>query len=458
MINSPFSLGLFTDFYELTMAQAYWHDGHNGPATFSLFMRAFPPDRAFFVFAGLNDVLDYLQELRFTDADIDYLRSLHRFDDGFLNFLQHLRFTGSVRAMREGTIFFANEPVLEVTASLIEAQLIETMLVDQVNMQSIFATKGARVVQAAAGRQIIDFAARRTHGMEAANKFARASYLVGFHGTSNTQAGALYGIPVSGTMAHSLIMSYESELESFRAFSRSFPNSSTLLVDTYDSLEGVRKAVAVGREMKKGGHQLQAIRLDSGNLLDLSRKARTILNEANLTDVQIFASGGLDEFLIDELVRAGAPIDGFGVGTKVGVSADAPWTDCVYKLVEYAGRPVLKLSSKKESLPGAKQVFRYRYRDDSLAYDMIARADERVENPEPLLHEVMADGKRLAEEESLEASRWRFANEFAYLPERHKALRSPQMYEVRTSAALQRLREQVVRETEKRAGSVIEPL
>ncbi|HEV3145012.1 MAG TPA: nicotinate phosphoribosyltransferase [Gemmataceae bacterium] len=450
MPNAELSFGLFTDLYELTMAQAYWRDGRNGPATFSLFIRKYPPDRSYFVFAGLADVLDYLERLRFSNDGLDSLRSFQRFDDGFLKFLKNLRFTGSVRAMREGSIFFINEPVIEVTAPLIEAQIIETMLVNQVNLQIILATKASRVVQSARGRQIIDFAARRTHGIDAANKLARASYLAGFDGTSNVLAGAFYGIPVSGTMAHSFIESHESEIEAFRSYAKSFPDASTFLVDTYDTLEGTRKAAIVGREMKKARHHLQAIRLDSGDLLDLSRKARTILDEAGLKETQIFASGGLDEFEIDELVRAGAPIDGFGVGTKIGVSADAPWTDCVYKLVEYAGRPVLKLSSGKETLPGAKQVYRARNGDGTYAFDTIARADERVQNAESLLQEVMANGKRLEAEEPLTTLREQFAQEFACLQASCKSLHSPTMYEVRTSAALERLQVQVVRETQER--------
>jgi nicotinate phosphoribosyltransferase len=450
MTCSAFSQGLFTDFYELTMAQAYWQDGHNGSATFSLFFRDLPPDRAYLVFAGLYDVLDYLQGIRFTDADIGYLRSLQRFNDGFLRYLANFRFTGSVRAVLEGSIVFANEPVIEVSAPLIEAQLIETMLVNEVNLQTILATKASRVVHAAGGRQVIDFAARRTHGIEAANKFARVSYLVGFDGTSNTLAGAMYGIPVSGTMAHSLVMSYESEIESFRHFAHSFPDSSTLLVDTYDTLTGTQKGAVVGEELKRLGHHLQAIRLDSGNLRDLSHKARAILDQASLRDVKIFASGGLDEFQIEELVRSGAPIDGFGVGTKVGVSADAPWTDSVYKLVEFAGRPVLKLSSKKETLPSPKQVYRHRHSNRTFAYDIITRADEQVENAEPLLHDAMANGKRLATDETLSMLRQRFAREFACLPAACKSLRSPTKYEVRTSHELESLREQVVHETKSR--------
>jgi len=450
MTHADLSLGLFTDLYELTMAQAYWQSGQTACATFSLFFRKYPPDRAYFVFAGLADVLNYLEDFRFSAGDLDYLRSLGRFDRDFLEYLRQLRFTGGVRAMPEGTIFFINEPVVEVTGPVIEAQLVETFLVNQVNLQTILATKASRVVHAARGRQLVDFAARRTHGVEAANKLARVSYLVGFDSTSNTLAGALYGIPVSGTMAHSYITSFESEIESFRHFARSFPDTSTFLVDTYDTLEGTKKAIAVAREMRKQGHRLQAIRLDSGDMLDLSRKTRAILDEAGLPEVQIFASGGLDEFEVDALLRAGAPIDAFGVGTKVGVSADAPWTDCAYKLVEYAGRPVLKLSTKKQTLPGPKQVFRYRDPGGIYLRDIIAQATEQLEDGEPLLGEVMEGGKRVTPNPTLEKLRYRFRREFAFLPQRHKALRSPEVYDVRISKELEKLRQRVVQETTER--------
>lgn len=445
------SLALFTDLYELTMAQAYWQSGQTAPATFSLFFRKYPPDRGYFVFAGLADVLTYLERFRFSPTDIDYLRALRRFNEGFLVALAELSFTGTVRAMPEGTVFFANEPVVEITSPVIEAQLVETFVVNQVNLQTILATKASRVVHAARGRETIDFAARRTHGVETANALARVSYLAGFDGTSNTMAGALYGIPVSGTMAHSYIMSFEQEIESFRQFAQSFPDTSTFLVDTYDTLEGTRKAAAVAREMSEQGHRLNAVRLDSGDLRELSRQARAVLDNAGLPEVQIFASGGLDEFEVDELLRAGAPIDAFGVGTKVGVSADAPWTDCVYKLVEYAGRPVLKLSTKKRTLSGPKQVFRHRGPAGDYLGDVIARAEEMPPaGTEALLEEVMRGGKCLRPAASLEELRNRFRAEFASLPERHKALRAPELYDVRISKDLEELQQRVVRQTKER--------
>ena len=447
------SPALFADLYELTMAQAYWQSGTTAQATFSLLLRGYPPDRAYFVLGGVQDALDHLQGLRFDDDDIEHLRSLDLFDRAFLEFLTTLRFTGAVRAMDEGAIFFANEPVIEVTAPIIEAQIVETFLLNQVNLQTVLATKASRVVHAAAGRAVVDFAARRAHGADAANKLARVSYIVGFAGTSNVLAGRLYGIQVFGTMAHSFVEAFPREEDALRAYADSFPDSSTFLVDTYDTLEGVKKAIAVAKDMKRRGHALRAIRLDSGDLLDLSVRSRALLDEAGLVDVGIFASGGLDELEVERLLGSGAPIDGFGVGTRVAVSADAPWTDCAYKLVEYDGRPTLKLSPKKETLPGAKQVYRRRDARGSYLRDVIALATERPWGGDgmPLLSQVMASGRRLGAPRDLEELRARFAREFQSLPARHKALRSPATYEVSVSpglAQLQRTVEADVRERE----------
>ncbi len=435
------SRALFTDLYELTMSQAFWQSGATAEATFSLLIRSYPADRAYFVLAGIEDSLDFLEGLQFTQDDRDYLGSLDKFDKGFLAYLGDLRFSGSVRAMAEGGIFFAGEPVLEITAPIIEAQIVETALINHVNLQTILATKASRVIHAANGRYLVDFAARRAHGFDAANRFARASYIVGFAGTSNTLAGSLYGIPTFGTMAHSFVESFGSEQQAFNAYASSFPDSTTLLVDTYDTVEGVGKAIDAARELRMAGHALRAVRLDSGDLLDLSWQARALLDDAGLKDVQVFASGGLDEYGIDELLTAGAPIDGFGVGTMVGSSADAPWTDCAYKLVEYAGRPTMKLSASKLSLPGRKQVFRIRDGNGAFRRDLIARAEERSPAPpaESLLETVMSGGERSGKPEALKTVRGRFREQFAGLPDRHKALRSPPAYPVGTSDELERL-------------------
>ncbi len=435
MAESALSRALFADFYELTMAQAYWQHGRRETATFSLFFRTYPQHRAYAVFAGLESALAFVEELRFTGADLDYLRSLGTFDADFLAFLGDVRFTGDIRAMTEGDLAFADEPVLEVTGPIIEAQLVETAVMNAVSTETLLATKGSRVVHAAQGRTVVDFGARRTHGEDAAGKLGRVCYLVGCAGTSNVLAAARHGIPPVGTMAHSFIASFPAEIDAFRAYADSFPDATTLLVDTYDTLVGTSHAIEVANELRAKGHALRAVRLDSGDLLALSVECRRLLDDARLQRVELFASGGLDEFEIDALVRSGAPIDGFGVGTKLGVSADAPWMDWGYKLVEHAGEPVIKLSTGKETLAGSKQV--YRLGAAEYERDLIALADE----PPPagaraLLRGVMRDGVRTGEAPSLGELRERFAAEFARLPERHKALRSPERYTVEHSQAL----------------------
>lgn len=441
MADSEPSRALFADLYELTMAQAYWQHGHNAPATFSLAFRNLPPDRGYAVFAGLDEALDHLQALRFTDADVAYLRSLGLFDAAFLDWLPSLRFTGGVRAMAEGDLVFAEEPVVEVTAPVIEAQLVETAVMNAIGLQTMLATKAARVKYAAQGRAVVEFAARRTQGGEAADRLARVSYLVGFGGTSNVLAAARYGIPPVGTMAHSFISSFPTEAEAFDAYAGSFPDTSTLLVDTYDTIEGVRRAAETGKRLLDSGHTLRAIRLDSGDLLTLSIASRKILDDAGLTGVQVFASGGLDEFDVEALLAAGAPIDGFGIGTKLGVSADAPWMDWAYKLSEYDNAPVLKLSEGKASLAGRKQVYRKSDADGLYASDTLALEDEQLPEQDgaPLLAEVMRDGQRTVPAPALPELRERFAASFARLPERCKALRSPGLYPVHHTWALEEL-------------------
>ncbi len=437
------SSALFTDLYQLTMVRAYLRSGKTGEAVFSLFIRQYPPDRGFFVFTGLKDALAYLEGFRFTGADIEHLRLGDRFDENYLESLAEVSFTGSVRAMREGTVFFADEPVLEVRAPLPEAQLVETRLINIVNMQTILATKASRVVHAAKGKPVLDFAARRTHGMEASYAFARASYIAGFDGTSNVGAAAAYGLWPVGTMAHSFITTFEREVDAFREYAKSFPDDCTLLVDTYDTLEGVRLAIEVAAEMRARGQRLRAVRLDSGDFADLARKSRAMLDEAGFPEVEVLASGGLDEFEIQELISDGAPIDGFGVGTKAGVSADAPWTDCAYKLVEYEGRPVMKLSSAKVSAPGPKQVYRFKCDDGLMSHDLLARADEGApRGGTGLLEEVMRSGRRVAPLPSLAEAREHCQREFRALPAVHKTLRSPARYPVEVSDGLRKLREE----------------
>ncbi|MFZ1955973.1 MAG: nicotinate phosphoribosyltransferase, partial [Desulfobacterales bacterium] len=349
---------LFTDLYELTMAAGYFNRRLLDAATFSLFIRDYPPGRKYFVAAGLQDALEELESLRFSSDELAFLRETGLFSSDFLSFLRKFRFTGSVFSMSEGSIFFANEPILEVTAPLIEAQIVETFLLNTVGFQTMIASKAARCVHVAAGRPLIDFSLRRTQGHDAGMKVARSTYLAGFAGTSNVLAGREYGIPLSGTMAHSFVQAFGSELEAFSAFAETFPDNSVFLIDTYDTIAGAREAVKVALEMKKKGHALLGVRLDSGDMVRLSREVHEIFAAAGLPEVKIFASSGFDEFKIEKVIAAGAQIDAFGVGTYVGVSADAPFTDIVYKMVHCDRRDVRKLSPGKATLAGEKQVFR----------------------------------------------------------------------------------------------------
>jgi nicotinate phosphoribosyltransferase len=431
------NLALLTDLYQLTMAQAYFQSQRLAPATFSLFVRSYPPNRSYFVAAGLRDVLEFLEQFKIDSAGIDYLRSRRMFTDDFLDFLQALKFTGEVWAIPEGRLFFKDEPVVEVTAPIVEAQIVETFIINQVNFQSLVATKAARCVQAAGGRSVVDFSLRRTHGIDAGMKVARASYLTGVAGTSNVRAGQLYGIPIVGTMAHSFVSSFEHELDAFRAFVRSFPDHSTLLIDTYDTVAGAHKAVQVAKEMAARGQRLQGVRIDSGDLANLALEVRKIFDEAGLKDVKIIGSGGLDEYDLADFSDTNIPYDSYGVGTKMGVSADAPWSDIAYKLVEYSGRSVLKLSPGKVSLPGKKEVFRITDKQGQLQKDIIALRGENVAGAESLLKRVMTKGKITAPFPSLEESRSGFLSEFAKLPEPIKRIRNTENYLVEHSSRLQ---------------------
>ena len=439
-------LGLFTDMYELTMAQAFFNQGMSAPATFSLFIRNYPPHRGYFVFAGLEDVLDYLTNLSFSNTSLDYLRSEGIFSEGFLEYLGGVRFTGSVRAVPEGRLFFADEPVLEVTGPIIEAQLAETFIINQLNLQTLLATKAARCVWAAQGRILSDFASRRTQGVDAALKMARCSYITGFESTSNVLAAQRYGIPPAGTMAHSFISSFPSESDAFHSYARTFPTRTVLLLDTYDTIAGAHKAVEVARQLEADGQCLLAVRLDSGDFDSLSREVRRILDEAGFGDVKILASGGLDEHQVDRLTRDGAPIDIFGLGTKVGVSADAPWSDMAYKLVCYDQRPVTKLSPAKAYLPGAKQVFRFKDAAGQLSRDVIGLQDETIPDGQPLLTQVMGQGRRTGPIPTLQEIRELFRQEFLGLPDRFKTLENPPHYPVAVSPRLQELTSQVQEE------------
>ena len=416
------NLALLTDLYQLTMAQSYFRSAKFEPATFSLFIRAYPPNRGYFVAAGLKDVLD------------------------FLDYLKGLRFTGEVWALPEGRLFFKDEPIVEITAPIVEAQLVETFIINQINLQTLIATKAARCIHAARGRAVVDFSLRRTHGIDAGLKVARSSYMAGCAGTSNVLAGHKYGIPVVGTMAHSFISSFEREIDAFRSFVSTFPDHSILLIDTYDTLAGARKAVEVAREMAARGERLRGVRIDSGDLAALAREVRRIFDAAGFNDVKITGSGGLDEYDLEALAEANAPYDSYGVGTRMGVSADAPWLDMAYKLVEHDNRPVLKLSAGKSYCPGKKQIFRFVDGQGRPKRDVIDLRGGSLAGGEPLLRKVMENGKPLGAYPTLNEIRARFAEEFSRLDDSFKAIRDPAVYPVELSPGLKQLTEEVSRQ------------
>ncbi|MFF5313309.1 nicotinate phosphoribosyltransferase [Streptomyces massasporeus] len=407
------------DLYEVTMAMSYLREGMTGPATFSLFVRDLPPERGFLVAAGSESALDYLSGFRVGREDVEaFASALHR-PSRDLQPLLGLEFTGDVRAVPEGRIVLAGEPLLEVTAPLPQAQLAETYVLNQLSHQTAIASKAARCVLAAAGHPVVDFSLRRAHGPQAGFQAARLGAMVGFAGTSNVAAATALGIPAVGTMAHSYVEAFATEEEAFRAFARCHPGPVTLLVDTYDTEEGVRVAARVLRDLDRGPGS--AVRLDSGDLGALAARARSILDAVGLPDVRIIASGGLDEYAVDDLVRSGAPIDTYAVGTRVGVSADAPYLDSAYKMVEYEGRAVMKLSSAKVTAPGPKQVFR------RTAYtDVIRLADEQPRGDgRPLLETVMRNGRRTGGRPTLAERRERFAADLADLPPAARRIRDP---------------------------------
>ncbi|MEW6660131.1 MAG: nicotinate phosphoribosyltransferase [Thermodesulfobacteriota bacterium] len=441
---------LLTDLYQLTMAACYFDQEMHEEATFSLFIRKYPQHRGYFVAAGLEEALRYLETLRFSPDDLAYLESTGLFSVKFLDYLQGLRFTGEVFALPEGSIFFKDEPVLEVSGPIIEAQLAETFIINAVSLQTLIASKAARSFYAAQGRPLIDFSLRRDQGTDAGLKVARASFLAGFQGTSNVLAGKLYGLPIFGTMAHSYITSFTREIEAFRVFARIFPKITTLLIDTYDNIHGARKAVEVAKEMEARGERLSYVRLDSGDIAAISKDVRKILDDNALEYVKILASGGFDEFKIARVLAAGGPVDSFAVGTKMGVSADAPYFDCAYKLVKYGGRPVMKLSTGKVTLVDKKQIHRHCDGRGRMLRDTIALRGEAVAEAVPLLQQYMAGGRVTRKLPTLKKSRVFFHSQFALLPESYKAQEEPAQYPVDLSPGLQDLQARVEREIQQR--------
>ena len=442
---------LLTDLYELTMLQAYHDEGLHDSAVFELFVRELPLQRRFLMLAGIEQMLDYLENLRFTTAELDWLHGSGRFRSSFLDGLRDFRFTGDVHAMREGTVFFGNEPVLRIEAPIGEAQFVESRLINLINYCSLVATKAARCVLAAPDRLLVDFGLRRAHAGEAGLLAARASFLAGFAGSATVLAGQRYGVPVFGTMAHSYIEAHELESDAFEQFSLSQPGNVTLLIDTYDTEAAAAKVVALAPSLKARGVNLLSVRLDSGDLAEHARRVRTILDAGGLPSVRIFASGNLDEYRITALLAAGAPIDGFGVGTQLTTSADAPALDSAYKLQAYAGQARRKRSEGKATWPGAKQVWRSVDGEGRLAGDVVSLADEPSPdgNWEPLLHPVMRRGRRLVPPEPLAALRTHAASELARLPAALRDLgpaAAERPYPVAISASLQALAREIDRQ------------
>jgi nicotinate phosphoribosyltransferase len=436
---NPLSSPLLTDLYQLTMLQAYFERGMTGTAVFELFTRKLPPGRNFLVAAGLEQALDFVADLRFGEEELDWIERSGLFRPDFAAELARLRFTGDIHALPEGTIFFPNEPLLRVTAPMPQAQILETRVLNLVHFETVIASKAARSVLAAAGRSLIDFGLRRAHGAEAGLLAARASYLAGFDGTSTTLAAPRFGIPVFGTMAHSFVQAHESEGEAFTHFADVFPENAVLLIDTYDTVEGARKAVEASR-----GRRMKGVRLDSGDLGALAREVRPILDAGGQTQAIIFASGNLDEARVAELVASGAPIDSYGVGTSLVTSADHPYLDAVYKLQEYAGRARRKRSTGKATWPGRKQVYRHYDERGRFARDVVT-VEGDVQPGEPLLEPVMQGGRRLPQP-GLAAARAHALAQLERLPERLRALAAAaEPYPVEIAPALHELAAEVDR-------------
>lgn len=441
----PNSESLFTDLYELTMVNAYRAAGMRDRAVFELFVRAMPRTRGFLLAAGLEQVLAFLEQLHFEDSDLRDLERQGNIGPELIERLRDLRFTGDVDAVPEGTVVFENEPLVQVTAPIAEAQLVETRLMNLVHFQTIVASTAARCVLAAPGKLLVDFGVRRAHGLEAGVLAARAAYLAGFGGTSTVLAGIRFGIPLFGTMAHSYVEAHDDELESFRSFARANPGNVVFLIDTYDTERAADKVVALARE----GIRARAVRIDSGDLGEHARRVRKILDDGGLRDCTIFASGGLDEHALQELVRAGAPIDGFGIGTRLDTSADAPYLDCAYKLEEYAGRPRRKRSEGKATWPGRKQVYRTFEDDGAMREDVVALASD-PQPGQPLLVPVMRGGRRVRPSEPLEVIRQRAATSLRALPAHLRALGTEPRHPVRITAQL----EEMARDLDRRVQSV----
>ena len=429
---------LLTDLYQLTMLQAYFAQGMNDIAVFEFFVRRLPRNRNFLMAAGLEQVLQFLENLRFTAEELDWVRRSGRFSRDFPDQLAGLRFTGDVHAMPEGTLFFADEPILRVTAPIPQAQLVESRIINLLHLQTLVASKAARAVLTAPGKLLVDFGMRRAHGAEAALLAARASYIAGFDGTSNVLASAEFGIPTFGTMAHSFIQAHDNEELAFEHFARAQPENVTLLIDTYDTEAAARKVTELAPRLKKSGISVKAVRIDSGDLAMHAHKVRRILDAAGLKEIGIFSSGSLDEYTLHDLLAQGAPIDGFGVGTAMATSADAPFLDCAYKLQEYAGRARRKRSEGKATWPGRKQVYRHYDANGVMTGDSLTLEDD-PQPGKPLIQPVMRNGQRVLAPATLEAIRRHAADELGRLSSPLRELTDSPPYPVTIAPALREL-------------------
>ncbi len=439
---------LITDLYELTMLQAYFEERMNAIAAFELFVRKMPPHRNFLLAAGQEQVLRFLTRLRFTTGELQWLAECGRFTPAFVESLADLRFTGDVDALPEGTAFFPDEPILRIVAPLREAQLVESRVMNLVHYQTVVATKAARSVLAAPNRLLVDFGLRRAHGAEAALLSARASYLAGFTGTATVEAGREFGIPLFGTMAHSYVQAHADEATAFDFFARAHPENAVLLIDTYDTERAAHKVVALATRLRTAGIALKGVRIDSGDLGEHARRVRAILDAGGFPDITIFASGNLDEQRLADLIAQGAPIDGFGIGTRMNTSADAPYADCAYKLEEYEGMPRRKRSQGKATWPGRKQIWRRYDGQGRLAGDVLTlESDAAPAGAVPLLAPAMRGGATVPGPSGLGDARERARAELARLPDDLRALDDAPPYQVEVAPALRALAAEIDAQT-----------
>lgn len=438
--------GFLTDLYQFTMLQGYLARGMTETAVFEFFVRRLPPQRNFLIAAGLEQAIDYLANLQFSGDELDWLARTGHVDDRVIDYLTTFRFHGDVDAMPEGTVFFADEPILRVTAPLPAAQLVESRLINILQFQTLVASKAARMVRAAPGKRLVDFGFRRAHGAEAGLFAARAAYLAGFAGSATVLAERLYGVPAYGTVAHSFIQAHDDEAAAFENFARARPDNAVLLIDTYDTVAAARKVAELAPRLAADGIAIAGVRLDSGDLAALAHEVRRIFDAAGLTALSIFASSGIDEYALADIVARAAPIDGFGIGTHLTTSADAPYLDCAYKLQEYAGRPRRKRSSGKVTWPGRKQVYRRRDGDGIMDGDVLTLDDDRPAG-EPLLRPVMRGGRHAGPTESLDMIRARVRSQLAALPPQFGSLDKAADYPVAVAPALRALADEVDRAT-----------